>query len=75
MSTLGSDEVLERARFEHCIDLARNVRTKTTGKWIFKTSTVSGLTEFHRARSDPLRWGRTDAEEPRRPLHRRPLIH
>ena len=49
MSALGSYEALERARFEHCMDLARNVRTETTGKWIFKTSTVSGLAEFHHA--------------------------
>ena len=49
MSALGSYEVLERARFEHCMDLARNVRTETTGKWIFKTSTVGGLAEFHYA--------------------------
>ncbi len=49
MSALGSYEVLERARFEHCMDLARNVRTETTGKWIRKSSTVSGLAEFHHA--------------------------
>ena len=49
MSVIGSCEVLDRVRFEQCMDFARKVRTETTGKWIFKTSTVSGLAAFHPA--------------------------
>jgi hypothetical protein len=46
VSAIGSYEVLDRTAFATCLDLARQVRSETTGKWIFKSSRVVGLEQF-----------------------------
>jgi len=49
VSAIGSYEVLDRTAFVACMDLARQVRSETTGKWIFKSSRIVGLNEFNEA--------------------------
>lgn len=49
MSAIGSYEVVNRTRFAECLALARNVRTETTGKWIFKNTRTVGVEEFNDA--------------------------
>jgi hypothetical protein len=49
VSALGSYEVLNRVRFAGCLALARNVRAETTGKWIFKSTRITGVAEFNEA--------------------------
>jgi hypothetical protein len=49
MSAIGSYVVLPRARFPHCLELARNVRNETTGKWLFKKTETVGLDAFRTA--------------------------
>jgi hypothetical protein len=46
MSAIGSYEILKRSEFANCFELARNIRTETTGKWFLKNTRVSGRTEF-----------------------------
>ena len=49
MSAIGSYEVLNRGQFPVCVGLARNVRTETTGKWIFRKTRIFGMKEFEQA--------------------------
>jgi hypothetical protein len=49
VSAVGSYEVLNRAGFAECLALARNVRSETTGKWMFTQTRVTGLPEFNEA--------------------------
>jgi hypothetical protein len=46
MSAVGSYQVLKRSTFAACVEAARNVRSWTTGVWIFKRTRTSGLAEF-----------------------------
>jgi hypothetical protein len=46
MSAIGSYDVLNRIRFERCIEAAQNVRTGTAGKWIFKSTRLSGTAQL-----------------------------
>ena len=46
MSAIGSYEILSRSDFQRCLDAARNIRTETSGKWLFKTTRTAGATEF-----------------------------
>jgi hypothetical protein len=46
MSAIGSYEVLNRAQFQRCLDAARNIRTETSGRWLFKTTRTAGASEF-----------------------------
>src|SRR4051794_30590647 len=48
VSAIGSYEVLNRGQFAACLDLARNIRTETTGKW-FRKSQIVGAAEFEEA--------------------------
>src|ERR1700752_2396880 len=49
MSAIGTYEVLNRRHFERCLEAARNIRTETTGKWLFKSTTTIGVPEFMQA--------------------------
>ena len=49
MSAIGSYEVLDRAAFAVCMDRARQVKSETTGRWIFKSQRTVGLEEFNDA--------------------------
>ena len=49
MSAIGSYAVLQRGEWNGCAALAQNVRTETTGRWMFKQSHVTGIEEFQRA--------------------------
>ena len=49
MSAIGSYVVLPRAKFSHCLELARKVHTETTGKWLFKKTETIGLDSFRAA--------------------------
>ena len=42
MSAIGTYEVLNRSDFQRCLDAARNIRTETSGTWLFKTTRTSG---------------------------------
>ncbi len=46
MSAIGSYEVLTRDGFAASLEAARNVRTETSGRWIFKTSEEKGREAF-----------------------------
>jgi hypothetical protein len=46
MSAIGTYEVLSRSKFDECLKLARNIRTETTGKWIFRQTKATGRDEF-----------------------------
>jgi|GEM_PF-1864319 len=48
MSAIGSYAVLRRSGYAKCLELARNIKTETTGKWIFKVSKVVGVEEFQK---------------------------
>jgi hypothetical protein len=47
MSAIGSYEVLNRAKFDACIEAARKVKTTITRLWFTTRSTTTGLEEFH----------------------------
>jgi hypothetical protein len=49
MSAIGSYAVLRREALSECVIKARNIRTETTGKWIFKRSRQVGHEEFRQA--------------------------
>jgi hypothetical protein len=49
MSAIGSYSVVGRIEFPGCLARARDVRTETTGRWIFKQTRVVGIDEFKRA--------------------------
>jgi hypothetical protein len=49
MSAIGSYVVMRRSDLPGCIALAQNIRTETTGKWIFKQTQEVGHDEFYRA--------------------------
>lgn len=49
MSAIGSYAVLRRAGFAECVERARNIRTETRGRWLFKSSVVVGMEEFRAA--------------------------
>jgi hypothetical protein len=46
MSAIGSCGVLKRHNFTACLDHARNIRSESTGKWLFKKTSVVGIREF-----------------------------
>jgi hypothetical protein len=43
MSAIGSYFVVRRSQWPACLAAARNVRSETTGRWIFKNTQVVGL--------------------------------
>lgn len=49
MSAIGSYELLHRRQFEDCLVRARQVCTRTTGKWIFRKTRTVGVREFEDA--------------------------
>jgi hypothetical protein len=49
MSAIGSYVVLPRVKFADCLELARRVRTETSGKWMFKKTETVGLEDFREA--------------------------
>jgi hypothetical protein len=49
MSAIGSYVVMRRSDLLGCVALAQDVRTETTGKWIFKQTQELGHEEFRRA--------------------------
>ena len=49
MSAIGSYALVTRTGFQACLALARQVRSETTGKWMFKKSRVAGIEEFRKA--------------------------
>jgi hypothetical protein len=46
MSAIGTYEVMNRRKFDECLNAARTVRQQTTGIWMFQRTKSSGLTEF-----------------------------
>ncbi len=48
MSAIGSYFVVRRSHWPDCLASARNVRSETTGKWVFQSTRVVGLDEFRR---------------------------
>ena len=46
MSAIGSYEVLSRSKFDECLQVARDIRTETSGKWIFRQTNTSGRDAF-----------------------------
>ena len=46
MSAIGSYTVLRRLNFAACLDHARNIRSESSGKWLFKKTAVIGISEF-----------------------------
>jgi hypothetical protein len=49
MSAVGSYAVLRRLNFAACLDHARNIRSESSGKWLFKKTIVVGISEFEQA--------------------------
>ena len=49
MSAIGSYAVLRRRDFAACLDRARNIRSESSGKWLFKKTVVVGVSEFNQA--------------------------
>jgi hypothetical protein len=54
MSALGRYAVLRRAAFPECVERAKNIRTQTRGRWIFKNPVVVGMEEFKAAWAEAL---------------------
>lgn len=54
MSAIGSYAVLRRALFPVCLERARNIRTETTGRWLFRSSQVAGMQAFEAAWKEAL---------------------
>ena len=48
MSAIGDYFVVSRSAYARCLDLAREVRSETTGKWLFRKTQVVGVEEFQR---------------------------
>lgn len=49
MSAIGSCVILRRQGYAECRELASEIRTETSGKWVFKKSFVRGFAEFRQA--------------------------
>ena len=49
MSAIGSYAIVSRAQYPNCLDRAREVRSETTGKWLFKKDQVVGIEDFNQA--------------------------
>ena len=49
MSAIGSYAVMRRSQFPACVDYARQIRSESTGKWLFKKTEVVGANEFKQA--------------------------
>jgi hypothetical protein len=49
MSETGSYAVLRRGAFPECVKCAEDIRKETRGRWLFKSSVVVGMDEFHAA--------------------------
>jgi hypothetical protein len=49
MSAIGSCGVLKRHNFTACLVRAQNIRSESTGKWLFKKTAVAGISEFEHA--------------------------
>jgi hypothetical protein len=49
MSAIGSYAVLRRRDFAACLDRARNIRSESSGTWLFKKTVVVGVSEFNQA--------------------------
>ena len=48
MSAIGDYFVVSRSAYAKCLELARDIHSETTGKWLFKKTQVVGVEEFHR---------------------------
>jgi len=48
MSAIGDYLVVSRSAYAKCLELAREIHSETTGKWLFKKTQVVGVEEFHR---------------------------
>jgi hypothetical protein len=46
VSAIGTYETLSRDGFAACLERARQIRSETTGTWIFKNTRVVGVEEF-----------------------------
>jgi hypothetical protein len=46
VSAIGRYAVLNRSKFDACVNAARDVRSQTSGMWIFKRTEVIGVGEF-----------------------------
>jgi hypothetical protein len=49
MSAIGTCVILRRQGYAECLERASEIRTETSGRWVFKKSFVSGLAEFRQA--------------------------
>jgi hypothetical protein len=49
MSAIASYAVVRRHNFAACLDHARNIRSESSGKWLFKKTVVVGISEFEQA--------------------------
>ena len=49
MSAIGSYIVINRLKFSDCLELARQIHSEHSGKWMFKKTQVVGLDEFKAA--------------------------
>jgi hypothetical protein len=49
MSAIGSYAVVRRHNFTACLNHARNIRSESSGKWLFKKTVVVGISEFEQA--------------------------
>ncbi len=48
MSAIGEYFVVSRSAYAKCLDLAREIHSETTGKWLFRKTQEVGVDEFHR---------------------------
>src|SRR5262245_54390111 len=49
MSTIGSYAVLTRHQYPVCLERAREIRSETSGRWLFKKTEIAGVSEFKQA--------------------------
>lgn len=54
MSAIGSYVVINRSKLTDCLDLAREIHSEHSGKWMFKKTQVVGLDEFRAAWMDSI---------------------